>query len=260
MVSARGVLLGALWLAASAHADVGYEGEARDVRSGALLYREQHLLRADGVAPRERLVLYRCADGAAFARKRVDYAAGAAVPTFALEDARFGYREGVRQAQSAREAYVRRDAAGDEQRATLAPTPNLVIDAGFDEFVRAHWEALQRGDTVSLDFLVPSRLTSYGFKLRLIDRETVDGEAASVFRLSLSGLLGWFADDIEVSYRDADRRLLRFEGLTNIRADREDNLVARIDFPPQRHRSDVEPAEWQRVLDEPLTNCTPGGS
>jgi hypothetical protein len=39
---------------------------------GALLYREQHLLRSAGGRPRERLVMYRCPDGRAFARKRVD--------------------------------------------------------------------------------------------------------------------------------------------------------------------------------------------
>ncbi|MGH8031709.1 MAG: hypothetical protein ACREO8_04915 [Luteimonas sp.] len=48
------------------------QGEARDPANGRLLYREDHLIRADGPAPLQRVVLYRCPDGTAFARKRID--------------------------------------------------------------------------------------------------------------------------------------------------------------------------------------------
>ena len=65
--------------------------------SQRLLYREEHLVQP-GASP-ERWVVYRCPDGKPFARKRV--AAGGARPDFALEDARDGYREGVRGAAMA---------------------------------------------------------------------------------------------------------------------------------------------------------------
>jgi len=245
-------------LAAAACADSGYVGEAREPASGTLLYEEHHLLRPDADAPRERLVLYRCATGAAFARKHVTYGAARAAPAFALEDARFGYREGVRRHAGGGQVYVRSDATRPERRANLPATPHLVIDAGFDEYVRRHWDRLARGEVLALDFLVPSRLEALRFTLRRIGATTIDAAPATRFRLSLGGLLGWFADDIVVSYRDADRRLRRFEGLTNIRADREDNFVARIDFPPARERAEVAAAEWSAALAEPLQPCRPG--
>ena len=43
-------------------------GDAHARDDGRLLYREQHLVRRDGDRPLERLVLYRCPDGTAFAR------------------------------------------------------------------------------------------------------------------------------------------------------------------------------------------------
>lgn len=73
-----------------------YEGEARDPDSGALLYREKHLVRLSEGEPQERLVLYRCADGTAFALKQVDYRTSRTAPEFTLEDVRTGYREGLR--------------------------------------------------------------------------------------------------------------------------------------------------------------------
>lgn len=260
MVSARAALALALLLAApAARADRSYAGEARDPDSGALLYEEHHLLRQQDGQPRERLVLYRCPDGAAFARKRVEYGPDPAAPAFVLEDERFGYREGARREGAALVAFVRSAADALTREATLPAARALVVDAGFDEFVRRHWPALLRGESVALDFLVPSRLETLGFKLRRIGSERIDGAPATVFRLSLGGLLGLFAPDIEVGYRDADRRLMRFEGLTNIRADRDDNLVARIAFPPARERPGVDAAAWAAALAEPLGACRLSG-
>jgi hypothetical protein len=232
-----------------------YQGEARVPDGGALLYEEHHLLRRDADGqPRDRLVLYRCPDGVAFARKEVRYNGAAQAPEFALFDARLGYREGYELGSS----FVQRSETAPLQRKPVTAGEALVIDAGFDEFVRARWDALQGGQSVRLDFLVPSRLSSYGFRLLKLRSEALHGEPASVFRLALSGVFGWFADAIEVSYRDSDRRLMRFDGLTNIRRDGDRNLVARIEFPPQRETTAAEDA-WAAAEREPLVDCTLGG-
>jgi hypothetical protein len=251
------VALALLGGAAPVGAALRYEGDAFDAERGTLLYREQHLLRGDGDG-RERLVLYRCADGGLFARKRVAYGTRPAAPEFVLDDGRFGYREGVRRDGDATTVFVRENAAAAERSEPLALDAGTVIDAGFDEFVRTHWDALRRGETRALDFVVPSRLEALAFRLRHIGATQVDGEPASAFRLALGGVLGWFAPDIDVVYRDRDRRLMRFEGLTNIRADRDDNLVARIEFPPQREQPGLDPAAWEAALAEPLSTCEPG--
>jgi hypothetical protein len=260
VVSARLLLLGLALASCAVQAERGYTGEARDPDDDALLYEEQHLLRQDGDRPRERLVLYRCPDGAAFARKQVSYDVAGTAPAFALEDARFGYREGLRRDAAGLTVYVQAAAAAPERRAALVPQAGLVVDAGFDEFVRRHWARLAAGEAVALQFLVPSRLAPLAFKLRRIGSERIDGAPASRFRLAVGGLLGWFAPDITLAYRDADRRLMRFEGLTNIRADRDDNLVARISFPPGREVAALAPGAWAAALAEPLRACTPGGT
>jgi len=228
-------------------------GEARTPGGDALLYAEQHYIRHEAGEPSERLVLYRCPDGQAFARKTVDYGDALQAPEFVLEDVRFGYREGFADGAG----FIRRDAGSPEQREAIRAGAALVVDAGFDEFVRAKWDALQRGDKVALDFLIPSRLAAYGFKLQRLRSEQQFGESATVFRLSLSGMFGWFADAIDVSYRDSDRRLMRFEGLTNIRRDDGESHVARIEFPPTDEQA-VDEARWQAAEAEPLAACTVG--
>jgi hypothetical protein len=113
----------------------------------------------------------------------------------------------------------------------LAAASPLVADAGFDEFVREHWDSLERGTVSKVPFVVPSLQQSVNFRVRKVDETRLDGDVASVIRLSLAGPLGWFVPDIDVSYRKHDRRLLRYRGTTNIRDTAGELLKAQIDFP-----------------------------
>jgi hypothetical protein len=255
------VLAGALCLAGAAQAATLTEqvAEARTPgEHGALLYREQHLLRSEGAQPRERLVVYRCPGGAAFARKRIDYTASAQAPAFALEDRRSGYAEGMRRAAGGRvELYFRADAAAPERRGAL-PAPPMVADAGFDEFIRARWAGLLAGEAQPLQFAVPARLRTMQFEVQRIGSGHVDGEDAQRFRLRLGGWLGLVAPHIDVAYGAQTRRLLRFEGLGNLRdpgAGRQ--LEVRIDFP--KPALPAAEARWQAAAAETLVGSCGSG-
>jgi hypothetical protein len=214
-----------------------YDGIAYAIDSEAVLYRESHLLRAAREdAPAERVVLYRCPDGAPFARKRVVYGADGAAPSFELEDARLGYREGVRTTGETREVFVQRESGAAEKRGPLPDAEGLVADAGFDAFVQRHWDELQRGETVRFPFLVPSRLDYFNFKVSKDGEVEVDGQPASVIRLALGSWWAFLLPHIDVVYGNQDRTLLRFVGLTNVRDEEGDNLKARIEFPRDSRR------------------------
>lgn len=202
-------------------------------------------------------MLYRCPGGRAFARKRLDYAASAQAPDFQLDDARSGYREGLRRREAAVALYFRPQAGAAEQSATLARAP-AVADAGFDEFIRAHWQPLLAGEALPLQFALPSRLRAMDFSVRRAGSARIGGEAAAVFRLRLDGLLGLVAPHIDVSYGLRSRRLLRFEGLGNLRDARGGRqLDVRIDFP--RPAVAATEAQWQAALAEPLADRCESG-
>ncbi len=230
------------------------EGEAREPDSDRLMYREQHLVRRLDGEPTERLVLYRCGDGTAFARKRVDYRGSSVAPEFVFEDARLGYGEGLRRRTGVESVWVREGAGVAERSAPLDDDTRLVADAGFDEFIRDNWTSLVAGQSVPLRFAVPSRLQSLGFKVDRQGSVQLGNEAAETFRLRLGGLLGWIAPYIDVAYGRDSRRLLRFEGLSNLRDDDgESQLVARIEFPaPAQAASE---AQWQAFAAQPLSGC-----
>lgn len=223
-------------------------GEARALDDGRVLYREEHLLErsADG-EPARRLVLYRCPDGAAFGRKTLDYGNNPFVPTFRMEDARWDYVEQLRSTPDGLQLTIERAGESAKTGQIAIEDGALVADAGYDEFVRQRWSELITGKKVQLDFIVPSRLTYYGFVVQKQREEKIEDGEVKVFSLGLSGFFGMFLPDIEVAYDAETRELRRFVGLTNIRNIEGENVEARINFPRGAETVDTERAKTAEV-------------
>jgi hypothetical protein len=214
---------------------IEYTGTARARHAQRILYQEHHFLAYRAGRLSKRLVLYTCPNGAAFARKQVNYVDSQA-PDFFFEDASNGMQEGVRTQNGERSEFFRANRVEPEKSAPLPKVTGLVADAGFDEFIRAHWSTLMTDDPVPLHFLVPSRLQALDFEVRHLRSDRADGRPAQVFRLQLAGLLGLVLPGIEVTYDAADRVLVRFEGISDLRDASGDNLQASIVFPVSDRR------------------------
>jgi hypothetical protein len=227
---------------------VTYSGAATALQTQKFAYGERHVLRLEEGRLAERVVLYTCRDGSAFARKTSFYENELA-PSFVLEDASNGMREGIRsggirpggiregdRSGGSRIVFFRASHAEPEKSGPLPPVPGLVADSGFDAFVRANWQALAAGKSLSMHFLVPSRLDDMGFRVQRLRSDQVDGIPVEVFRLKLSGFLGWFLPGIDVYYGAADHVLMRYVGLSDLRDAARDNMTVNISFNPNDRR------------------------
>jgi hypothetical protein len=225
---------------------VSYSGTAVDVQSRAFRYGERDVLAYVDGRLAERVVLYTCRDGTPFARKTVSYVDSFA-PNFTLEDASDGMREGIRGTGGERQVFFREAPAAAEKSGALPPVAGLVADAGFDEFVRARWQPLTGDRTVTMRFLVPSRLNDMAFKVQQTRSDRVDGVPVDVFRLKLAGIIGWILPGIDVYYSVPDRELLRYVGLSDLRDASGDNMKVDITFnPSDRHPASAEQIETAR--------------
>lgn len=238
----------------TAPAQVRYEGTAYRASSGALVYRETHWLYRDGGAG-ARLVLYRCPDGRAFARKTMREVPSAIAPDFDFVDARLGYREGVRMRGGAREVFHRESRASPLVVRPLPEVRGLVIDAGFDRYVVEHWERLAKG-RVTTPFLVPSRARALDFRIGDAVDARESGRAVRRYRMVLAGLLGFALPPIELTYDVENKRLLRFRGPGTVRDPRGRLQALRVEFPEPPTATGVTMAQVREATRMPLaTSC-----
>jgi hypothetical protein len=200
-----------------------------------------------------RLVIYACPDGQAFVRKWVDAGPGAATPDVDVFDARTGYREGVRTRAGQREVFVQSDAKSAEKHALLTVPAGAVIDAGFDAFVREHWDALSGPGVAPLPFLILSELHFVDFSARKLRDEQADGRGIRWFRLQLAGWYAFVLPHIDVAYDQQTHELYEYSGLSNIRGAGNHNLTVTIQFPPAERRADTSESDVQRAAQAPLT-------
>lgn len=227
-----------------------FTGEARNAR-GALLYLEQHWIYRDGDSD-ARLVLYTCPDGAAFARKHLQYGNDAQAPDFAFDDARTGFGEGVRGNGVERTVFIRDGKTRPERTARVTLAANSVVDAGFDDFVRTHWDALRDGESLPIGFVVPSKLGAVDFNVQRIGAEKFEGVDAVRYRLELTRWYARMLPHIDVIYDAASHQLLNYVGIGNIRSNDAHNLDVRITFLPDVRTSATD-ADVRAASSAPLS-------
>ncbi len=247
---ARVLLCSALLSPATALALDRYQGSAYSERDGSLLYRETHWRYQDLGKP-ARLVVYSCADGTPFARKRVWSGAQASAPDFEFIDARDGYREGVRRTSGRREVYVQANAKAPLRSRAIDAPANAVIDAGFDAFVRAQWPALAKGGKVTAKFLLPSRQSFLGVGIRKVDAAAAASADELRLRMNLDAWYGFAVPETTLTYQTKTRWLRRFEGIGTIRDAKGRNQAVRIEFP-QQPAAGATQADLQAALAAPL--------
>lgn len=202
----------------SVHANevITYSGKAYSMDdSRTLLYCEEHQLKLLNDEPYKRQVRYFDSNNNLIAEKENNYFSNPAAPEFSFHDKRHNYYEQARYNDDGSLTLIlKEDNDSQSQKIQAGDLPdNLIIDAGFDEFVRRHWQSLLSGQTVSFSFASVARLDLISFRLKKI----ADDDQKLVLSMRLeSRLLAWLLDPIELTYDRNNRNLLRYRGLSNI--------------------------------------------
>ncbi len=161
-------------------------------------------------------------------------------PDFSFVDARNGDEEGVRSQGANRSVYAKRGAAGEVTK-PLPAKKDGVIDAGFDVYVRTHWDTVGKAGG-GIPFLLPGRFAFYN--VRLVDGETTGGLRRMTMKLD-----AWYAfaaPTVVLSYTTTDRTLRRFEGMGSIRGENGKLRAVRIEFPRTSARAISPTPPWTR--------------
>jgi len=159
-----------------------------------------------------------------FATKELDYSISPYIPTIKQIDQRTGeLREANIEHKNLQLTYKEnRDKQSETSNFSLEKID--VVDAGFNNFVKSHWDELIAGEMLPLNFAAIANQKSLPLRVTLIPTTkcshpknilsikycfSVDIDN-SFFRLLISG--------IKISY-DQNQRLVQFDGLVNIQDD-----------------------------------------
>lgn len=201
---------------------INYLGEARALDDAdTVLYREEHQLwqqqdqQTGQWRPLRRQVNYYSADGELIAQKRNEYPGLASQPDFILMDFRQPYKEEAKRTDKGLRLTLSEN--GDVSRDIISDSDYpLVVDAGFDDFIRANWTTLLAGDMVPFSFASAARQSSVNFELQAQNPDASNSEPLKLTMTLNSALLSWLLDPIELEYHRQTQQLLRYRGISNI--------------------------------------------
>jgi hypothetical protein len=203
---------------------------ATDPASGRELYRQVHeqQLDAQGRVSTE-LTRYLSPEGREIARKTLDYRAHRTLPVFRMEQPGVKTAEGLL-THDGQSVEVFRRRAETETRRTLPLEAGQAVaaDSGFDHLLVDAFDALVAGRTVPFSLVVAGQLDRYRFRARATGQAEVDGEPALQLRVEPDSLLRMLVDPIELTYARADRRLMRYVGVSNVQDPAKGEVYKRV--------------------------------
>lgn len=216
---------------------LAFTGQAFN-ETGSLIYTEHHRLSGtctDGRwRPEHQEVRYYWPDAEApFATKTLHYQADLIRPQVDFVLSEFDTSLMIRQATSGPTLDIRWAVGGQGvERFTVPSSPDLVIDAGFDQLIRLKWASLNQGESVNFRFLAPTRGSDLGFRLDPVDGGQQDYPLVVTARPS-NLIARFLVDPITLGY-DHSGLLRSYSGLTNIPRNRDgDHFTAKILYTPE---------------------------
>lgn len=220
-----------------------FVGRAYEPDTGLLLYTEKHSIQLNEAGQYQAAkVVYRDSQGELFAEKTLDYDGWPTMPTtyFNEIDSPFYFKvkstnESTNDGKSSGDLTLEyQDEKEDFKEQVPVEKPKYaVVDAGFDRLVSGNWQSLISGDALTFSFLAVTRSAFYQFRLVPIKQSDSD---KLVLRLEPdNAIFRWLLDPAYLTYSVKNKKLIRFEGLTNIRKringqPQDENYVAVIEY------------------------------
>lgn len=211
-------------------------GEVRDDDGETLLYRERHLAPSAGGLPTR--VEYRMPGGELFAEKTLDYSRSSTAPAIDFRDHRRDARIVTRYPDASnpgRLELVYHPPGDEAPEREMFRTDSLIVDAGFDAFIRQHWERLLDGDRITAEFLVATRTDAVRVGLTEVDTDRCQIAMEDIHCLEARPagalrLFSWFVEPVRLAYHPEPLRLVFYHGRGNIPDASGDERQVRIHY------------------------------
>jgi hypothetical protein len=214
-----------------------YNGEAFDLKTGKKLYSDFHeetYLNGKHISSN---INYKDPSGKVFAKKKIVFQKNEERADFKLEDFRDGYTEGAEVNGSQIKFIYRKNNSEELKEQTITSPENAVLDGGFDVFIRKNWNEILNGKRLTLNICAPSQMDCFKFAAFKVSEEKWKGIDAVKVRVELNNrILAAFVQPIIIHYEKETKRILQYDGISNINNEEGKSYVVRITYtyPPSK--------------------------
>lgn len=209
-----------------------YVGYGYDLKSNKVIYNEYHTELFKEGKHVSTSTVYKNDKGLVMASRSLNFAGGSEAPTYRLDVKKTGYYEGATVTKGAVKVFNYDLEAKKEVSKTISVPAPYVIDGGFNYFVKRKWADVVAGKSVTFNFVVPARLDYYKFRVRKTANVKEKGHNAMVVVLEPDNfVLRSIVDPIKVTYDLATKRIIKYEGISNIPGNSDRNFDIKLVYP-----------------------------
>ena len=184
-------------------------GYAYDLETNNLLYTEYHNYQT----PFKHTVDYREPNGQLFATKQLDYNESFYAPNFIQKNMRNGETIRSKKYNKKIKIQYQENSTSEYEKESINFSKNLIIDAGFNQFITKNWKQLVEGKEMTIDYLIPSLLDHYELSIK---KESCEKDNTYCFSISASSFfISLFSSTLKLTY-GPNKDLLAFQGRSNI--------------------------------------------
>ena len=180
---------------------------------GTLEYVEYHTVRYKNGKVSESQTIYYDANTDKIGELISEYSFGPQFGSYDFRDMRAQYQDGAKVSQDRVLLFRKKSPEDDIEEQYLAKEKDQIVGQGFHQFIAQNLEQIAQGKVFHIRLVLPSRLDQFEFRIR---KRKINGDTLYM-RLEIDNwLLRLFAPHVDVEYDQKNRRLLRYEGVSNL--------------------------------------------
>lgn len=181
--------------------------------------------------------LFKAPDGKAMAQRSLDFSRFPLKPDYVFKDLRNGYEEGALAQGAAIRVYFRDSTRAPTKEKRIEVPEPCVVNGGMGFFIKGNWDLLAAGKRMPFNMVVPARLDFFRFvayadpKKTLSDKESGGRKCVAFVIEPQSSLLRMLLPTIVMYYDKASKRMVRYQGISNVTDAKGRSLRVRVDYP-----------------------------
>jgi hypothetical protein len=192
-----------------------YFGQASDLKSKKWVYTEVHTLEHNSNGLDKKISTeYFDPNGKKIAQIASTFEINELVPSVVFSDLRSDVQETIELSADQKKVTLKKITQGKVSQKEIPLDETFVLGQGFNNFVLKKWDDLIAKKNIPFKFIVPAELDYFSFEA-FISKKTDDGVLQFSIRLG-SWVLRQFLKPIVVTYNAKQKKLLTYEGLSNL--------------------------------------------